>query len=152
MSAFAAIRRRVVDVPCMIDIERTAHSLHAHVDLEGVDVDAGDEVLVHGAPAHVAPGTQFTLRCRATVVRAGWIRRTWTRLFSRFELTLLYEVSFSAERWQAASRPTYKSLPRHPEASLCADATRLHAVPADDRKRVASQTAPRRGRARDRSS
>lgn len=145
MITLNVLRRRVMDVPCTIDIERTAHSLHAHVDLEGVEVDAGDEVLVHVDREHVAHGTQFTLQRRATVVRAGWIKRAWTRLFSRFELTLLYEVSFSTERWQAASRPTYKPTPRNGAAAREARATAARATSPADLKRVTSRAAPHCG-------
>ena len=34
----------------------------------------------------------------ATVERAGWLERQWTRLCARFELSELYEVSFTPGR------------------------------------------------------
>ena len=43
--------KRKIDVPCTIEIENTFDSLHAHVELHGgLEVEAGDEVLVHGDP------------------------------------------------------------------------------------------------------
>lgn len=89
--------REKFDVPCTIEIENTFESLHAHVDLDGaVSVDAGDEVLVHGDPVRVPYGEKVVLRRLATVTRANWLDRTWTRLLARLELTELYEVSFSS--------------------------------------------------------
>jgi hypothetical protein len=89
---------RTIEVPCTVDVAQTPETLHAHVVLEGIDVEPGDEVLVHGAPTHIGYGERIVCARRATVVRAGWLERAWTRLASRFELTLLYEVSFTPER------------------------------------------------------
>jgi hypothetical protein len=87
------------DVLCTIEIENTFESLHAHVDLDGkVTVDAGDEVLVHGDDVRVPYGEKVVLRRLATVTRANWLDRAWTRLLARLELTELYEVSFSSGR------------------------------------------------------
>lgn len=89
--------REIFDVPCTIEIENTFESLHAHVELDGgIDMHAGDEVLVHGDPVRVPYGAKVTVRRLATVSRASWIDRFWTRLLARFELTELYEVSFSS--------------------------------------------------------
>jgi hypothetical protein len=87
--------RRAVDVECTVDIALTAESLHAHVTLNGLDVGPGDVVVVHDAPAEIAFGQQIVCRRRATVVRAGRLRRAWTRLAGRFELLSLFEVGFS---------------------------------------------------------
>jgi hypothetical protein len=87
-----------IDVPCRLDIAQLPETLHAHVELEGVAVGPGDEVLVHGAPIDVGYGQHIVCNRRATVRRAGWLSRLWTRLTSRFELTLLYEVSFTPDR------------------------------------------------------
>lgn len=80
---------------CLVDIENTGDSLHAHVDLSGVEVGPGDTVLVHGAPSRVAFGEKGTWRCTATVVKAGRLGRAWTKLTAYLGLTELYEVSFS---------------------------------------------------------
>ena len=47
--------RQAVEVPCTIDIENTLDSLHAYVELQGVEVGPGDEVLVHDAPTEMPP-------------------------------------------------------------------------------------------------
>lgn len=86
---------RRIEVSCTVEIAHTAESLHAHVVLDGIEPEAGDTVLVHDAPTNVRFGESLVCRRRATVVRAGPVRRAWTRLRARFELTELYEVSFS---------------------------------------------------------
>ena len=83
------------DVLCTGDIADTVESLHAHVELQGVAIEPGDSVLVHDAPTAVGFGERLVCSRRATVTRAGWLERLWTRATSRFELALLYEVSFS---------------------------------------------------------
>ncbi|MGQ0455701.1 MAG: hypothetical protein ACT4OU_01430 [Hyphomicrobium sp.] len=91
--------RRKFDVPCTIEIENTFDSLHAHVELHGgVEIEAGDEVLVHGDAIRVPYGQKLTLERMATVTRAGWFERLKTTLLARLELTELYEVSFSSGR------------------------------------------------------
>ncbi len=97
-------KRRKVTVPCNIDIANTAEALHAHVFLKGLEVEAGDAVLVHGAPTEVAFGESLNCDRRATVERASWFDKLWVRLSSRFELTTLYEVSFSPDRLTRLSR------------------------------------------------
>lgn len=93
-----ALLRRSIDVPCTVDIAHTVESLHAHVELKGIEVQPGDSVLVHDAPTDIGHGQHIVCDRKATVVRAGWFKRAWTRATSRFELTLLYEVSFSPAR------------------------------------------------------
>jgi hypothetical protein len=100
-SSFA---RRSVNVPCNVEIANTAEALHAHVFLNGLEVEAGDSVLVHDAPTDVAFGQSLACDRRATVSRASWLDKLWVRLSSRFELTTLYEVSFSPDRLTALSR------------------------------------------------
>jgi len=92
------ISPRLIDVDCTVDVAQTVESLHAHVELDGLDVMPGDEVLVHHAPTDVAYGEHLVCKRRATVTRASALRRLLTRLTSRFELTLLYELSFSPAR------------------------------------------------------
>ena len=90
--------RRTVEVPCTVELEHTEDSLHAYVELEGVEVGPGDEVLVHDAPTQFNVGERTIHRRRATVRRAGPLDRLWTRLTARLELTELYEVGFSSWR------------------------------------------------------
>ena len=87
-----------VTVPCTVELSNTAETLHAHVELDGIEVGPGDEVLVHDAPFIVAFGEHTVYQRSATVSKASWLTRTWTRMCSRFELTALYEVSFSPDR------------------------------------------------------
>jgi hypothetical protein len=86
--------REAIEVPCSIEIEQTRDTLHAHVSLEGLDVELGDEVLVHDAPDHIAFGERIVTTSRATVVRASPLERALTRLRSYLQLTELYEVGF----------------------------------------------------------
>jgi hypothetical protein len=88
------VMRRQVDVPCTIEVQSTHDSFHAHVSLEGVEVDPGDSVLVHGAPARVPFGTQEQYASTATVERASWLRRQFVKLTGGTELYELYDVGF----------------------------------------------------------
>jgi hypothetical protein len=90
--------RRVFEVPCTVELEQTPASLHAHVDLDGIEVGPGDSVRVHSAPTRVGFGQRLVCQRRATVVRAGWLGRLWVRAIAPFELTELYEVSFTSRR------------------------------------------------------
>lgn len=90
--------RRTVEVPCTVEVEHTPESLHAHVDLNGVEIEPGDTVIVHGAPAHVEFGTRVQCDAHATVIRAGWLERLWTRLTGHLEMSELCEFSFSERR------------------------------------------------------
>lgn len=98
MSKAFALGRRTLEVPCTIEVEHTPRSLHAHVDLEGIEVGPGDTVLVHDAPSAVGFGETVFRRSRATVVLAGTLESLWTRLTAFLELTELYEVSFTPRR------------------------------------------------------
>ena len=90
---------RRFEAPCTIRVEHTAESCHAHVDLPGdVLLEVGDEVIVQGEPVRAAFGDRFDLDRRAVIVKAGLMDRFWTRLTAWFELTELYEVSFSDRR------------------------------------------------------
>jgi hypothetical protein len=94
-----AFSRRSRDTQCTIEIEHSENYLHAHVELDDEsDLRPGDRVRVHGAPINVSFGQRLTLRRPATVERAPWLERQWTRLTARFELSELYEISFSSRR------------------------------------------------------
>ncbi len=86
--------RRKVEVPATIDLEATDRELHAHVILEGVEVNEGDEVLVHGAPCFIALNEKRTMPATATVSKASLPRRAWERVMGRTRITELYEVGF----------------------------------------------------------
>lgn len=86
--------RRTIEVAATIDLEATARELHAHVVLEGVEVNEGDEVLVHGAPSFIPLNEKRTIPARATVSKASLPRRAWERVMGRTRITELYEVGF----------------------------------------------------------
>jgi hypothetical protein len=90
--------RRTIDVVCNLDIEQTPESLHAHAIPDGIDIRPGDTVVVHGAPADIRFGDRMTLQCRATVIRAGVLKRLWTQSIGLFRLSELYEVGFQRGR------------------------------------------------------
>ena len=87
--------RRTVEAQCLVEIEQTPESLHAHAIPEGVEIRPGDVVLVHNAPTHVGFGERLSRECRATVMRAGPFARLWTRVTALLEITELYEVGFA---------------------------------------------------------
>ena len=88
--------REVIEVPCTIEVEHTWESLHAHVDLDGVTVEPGDEVHVQGGEIIVPYGEKRTLRRTATVTRASAPERLWVKLTGDFEFMELLEFSFSS--------------------------------------------------------
>jgi hypothetical protein len=91
--------RKTFDVPCTVEIEQTPETLHAHVVLDGdIQINPGDEVMVHDAPTHVAFGERLVVRRIATVSRGGPLDRLRARIEGYLELTELYEVSFSDGR------------------------------------------------------
>jgi hypothetical protein len=99
MIAVPFLIRHRQDIACTIEIEHTERSLHAHVALDGEPaLRPGDRVRVHGEPIRVRFGDRMTLHRNATVERAGWMERQWTRFAARFELSELYEVSFTPGR------------------------------------------------------
>ena len=81
-------------VPCTVEIENTAESLHAHAIPEGVMLRPGDSVQVHGAPWQVPYGETLCVECSATVTRAGPLARAWTQFVALLEITELYDVGF----------------------------------------------------------
>jgi hypothetical protein len=91
-----AFRRSSFDTACRVEIEHSDEFLCAHVELAGgVEVGPGDRVLIHGAPISVGFGERRVVERMATVERASSIERVWTKLAGHFEMTELYEVSFS---------------------------------------------------------
>ena len=88
--------RTTIDVPCTIEIEHTWESLHAHVELEGLTVEPGDEVHVQGGEIVVPYGESRVLRRMATVTRASAPERLWVKMTGDFEFMELLEFSFSS--------------------------------------------------------
>jgi hypothetical protein len=90
--------RKSFDVPCTVEVSNTFDSLHAHVVLDAdIVIEPGDEVRVHGEPIRVPYGQTARLQRNATVYRAGWLERGWTRLTGDLEFMELLEFSFSSE-------------------------------------------------------
>ncbi len=86
-------------VPCTITVKHTTETLEAHVELDGgVQPTLGDRIVVHGRSVTVSFGESVSIRRNATVTRANFLEKLWLRLKSQFELTELYEVSFSPRR------------------------------------------------------
>lgn len=95
------------DTSCRIEIEQSPEHFHALVELaDGVDMRPGDRVRIHGEPIMVGFGERRVFERVATVQRAGLLRRAWTRFASNFELTELYEVSFTPGRIAAPGTKT----------------------------------------------
>jgi hypothetical protein len=92
-------RRRMIETPCTIEIEQTHDFFHAHLTLDrDIEIHPGDRVRVHGEPFRIAFGQKLLERRTATVERASWAARLWTKLTARLELSELYEVSFTPGR------------------------------------------------------
>jgi hypothetical protein len=85
---------RSVTVPCMVEIESSFDSLHAHAVPEGIMLRPGDRVVVHDAPTAVHYGEARSYATTATVFRAGPLTRLWTELSAFAELTELYHCGF----------------------------------------------------------
>lgn len=87
---------RSFDTPCTVEVEHGFDHLHAHVELDGdIEIYPGDKVRVHGASIRLPYGERLVEHRMATVTRATPLGRFWTKLKARFEITELYEISFS---------------------------------------------------------
>lgn len=93
---------RRFDVPCLVEVEQTGESLHAHAIPEGVHLRPGDRVVVHGAPTEVPFGGRVSVRCTATVHRAGPVGRAVARASALFELAELYHCGFEPKEEEGA--------------------------------------------------
>jgi hypothetical protein len=90
--------KRTENVPCTVEVSHRFESLHAHVRFDnGAIVHPGDEVLVHGAPIMAAFGELIIEQRQATITRATWLERAWTRATGDFGFMELCEFSFSEE-------------------------------------------------------
>lgn len=90
--------RRTETAPCTVEVSHKFESLHAHVRFgNGAVIHPGDEVLVHGKPVLAAYGEVIVEDRTATITRAGWLERIWTRLTGDLEFMELCEFSFSEE-------------------------------------------------------
>ncbi len=91
-------RRRNDMTPCTVEVSHTFESLHAHVRFNnGAIVHPGDEVIVHGEPIMASYGEVVIEERLATITRAFWLERLWTKLAGNFEFMEICEFSFSEE-------------------------------------------------------
>ena len=91
-----ALRRTSFDTPCTVEVELSDEFCRANVVLTNdYEVGPGDRVKVHGAPISVGFGERRVEERLATIERAGAVERLWTKFAGHFEMTELYEVSFS---------------------------------------------------------
>lgn len=99
MSFLSPFARRVFEAPCLVEIERSAETLEAHVVIDSdYEIRPGDEVLVNDPPTDAPEGERIVVRRMATITRAAWPERVWTRIAGNFELGELYDVSFTDRR------------------------------------------------------
>lgn len=91
-------------VNCHVDMSNTSEYLYAHVDLDGLQVGPGDQVLVHDPIVDIPFGEVLSYQRTATVSKAGLLSRLWVYLTARLEITLLYEVSFSTTRFSQSKK------------------------------------------------
>ncbi|MEM9168556.1 MAG: hypothetical protein AAGC56_02795 [Pseudomonadota bacterium] len=88
--------RKRIDTRCTVTVLHTDETLEAHVELDdGLQPQAGDHVRVLGAPIRVPYGEEIVLTRRAQLRRGSLFDKGLTRVKAMFELTELYEVSFS---------------------------------------------------------
>ena len=92
------IRRTREQVPCTVEVSHRFESLHAHLRFnDGSVVHPGDTVIVEGAPVMAPYGEVVREDRTATIARATWAERAWTRLTGDLEFMELCEFSFSEE-------------------------------------------------------
>lgn len=90
------LRRTSFDTPCRVEVELSDEYCRANVVLANdYQVGPGDRVKVHGAPICVGFGERRVEQRTATIQRASTVERLWTKFTGHFEMTELYEVSFS---------------------------------------------------------
>jgi len=94
---------RTFALTCDIDIEQSWESLHAHAIPDGVEIEAGDIIIVHDTESTLEAAHYIGQR-DATLIRAGFWRRHWTRFCSIFEIAELFEVGFQTARFQPIVR------------------------------------------------
>ena len=110
MSGLWPFGSRTYEVPCTVEVEHTAASLHAHVELDGIAVGPGDSVRVHDAPTDVGFWRAHPLRAQrdgrrrrrriAGVDKADGVLRTDGTLRSEFhaEEIVMSDVTMTAAR------------------------------------------------------
>lgn len=90
-----------------LEMANTWDDLYAHVHLPGVDVGTGDSVLIQNAPTSLPWGQRRRVEGLAIYQKASSLKKLWIRLIGRFEITMLYEVSFSSTRYSKLHSKKY---------------------------------------------
>jgi hypothetical protein len=62
---------KTVEARCLLDLEQTPYSFHAYSIPLDIEIQPGDEVLLHDAPSGIGFNEQLVRECRITVRRAG---------------------------------------------------------------------------------
>jgi hypothetical protein len=92
------LTRTKESAPCVVTISHRFEELSAHVKFtNGAVVNPGDSVLVHGSEIMAPYGELVEEERIATITRASWLERQWTRWTGDFEFMELCEFSFSEE-------------------------------------------------------
>ena len=94
-----AHRNRRIETGCTVTVKHTEETLEAHVVLDdGLLPDAGDRITVFGEPVRIDYGSTATFKRPARLDRGSELDKLRVRILSMFQLTELYEVSFSDGR------------------------------------------------------
>ena len=92
------LTRTKESAPCVVTISHRFEELSAHVKFtNGAVVNPGDSVLVHGSEIMAPYGELVEEERLATITRASWVEKQWTRWTGDFEFMELCEFSFSEE-------------------------------------------------------
>lgn len=90
---------RSFNVACTVRASHTEEELEAHVEIDGdIELEPGDQLIVHGEPINPPFGKSIVERRLATVTRATWLQRLWTRWTGDLGCLELLEVSFTDRR------------------------------------------------------
>lgn len=101
MTESVSFFRKAIPTACTVTVAHTEESLEAHVELDdGLLPQTGDRVTVYGEPVRVEYGSTISLRRDARLVRGSVIDKAWVKFRSLFEVTELYEVSFSTRSFK----------------------------------------------------
>lgn len=91
----------MIPTGCTVTVLCTEETLEAHVELDDdLLPTAGDKITVYGAPVSVGYGEKLEFRREARLTRGSLFDKLYVRIAAMFELTELYEVSFSTGRFR----------------------------------------------------
>lgn len=101
MSWHRSAFRKDIPTACTVTVKHTEETLEAHVELDdGLLPQTGDRIKVYGQPVRVEYGSTITLRRSARLTRGSIFDKLWMRITAFFEMTDLYEVSFSTRSFK----------------------------------------------------